>query len=97
MPIVRKLDDLGRFIFNLMESRKYKNDEIGIMSLRWEISKEFGISDYIIKSIHKKLLEFGFLQDLGYGRFKMSIPKNEPDSEESKAKEEADELLSKFQ
>lgn len=97
MPIVRKLEDLERFIVNLMDSGRYKDNEIGIKSLRYEISKEFGISDYVIKSIHGKLIEFGLVLDQGYGRFKMKSPQALQKDVKQEATEEVDELLNKFE
>lgn len=86
MPIVRKLEDLKMFCAKLMD--KHNTATIGLHTLEYEISIEFGFSKYIQDNVKHALIKFGLLKVTGSGQFEIMILKSKKDLE----KEAEDEL-----
>ena len=69
--MVLKYDDLETFCANLLD--KNNGDRgIGFHTLKHEIAKKFGFSDYKMKNVLKALMEYNFIERDGMAdRFKI--------------------------
>jgi len=91
-----RYSDLEAFCADLLDMRKGSRD-IGIFTLKHNIAKRFGISDYKIKNIMKSLIEYGFIERTGMSnRFKIIYLLEKP-KEKTEAEKEADDLLEKIE
>jgi hypothetical protein len=94
MPIVRKLEDLEQFVFDLMD-KGYK--DIGLHTLRREIAKTFGISEYVIRNIMRRLAEFNLIIEDGPQRFLLKDPYIDEKRKTREAEKEAEkEIFDRF-
>lgn len=71
--------------------------QIPLTHLKYYIAQKFGVSDYTQKSTIKALLEYGFIEDVGVGVFRVcdgwTPGKKLTKAEEKIIEQEADNLL----
>ena len=86
MPVVRTLESLKQFLAGLMD--KYNSNEIGLYTLEYEISLNFGYSKYHQENTKNALLKYGLIKQTSTGTFMIQVLK----SKEDLAKEATEEL-----
>lgn len=94
--MTRKMSDLKEFVTHL-KKEGYRG-QIPLNHLKYYIAERFGISDYTIKATIKNLLDFGFLEDVGVGIFRVADgwrPNVTNPIAERIAEKEADDLIKK--